>query len=98
MSFVCPRPLLMQYLNLYTPEQLKRHNVLPGITGYAQINGRNLLSWEQRFKYDLIYVKKQSFIFDLVILFKTFLVVFLKTGISAKGEATMYSFKGNKKQ
>ena len=98
MSFVGPRPLLMQYLNLYTPEQLKRHDVLPGITGYAQINGRNLLSWEEKFKYDLIYVEKQSFIFDLMVLIKTFLVVIFKKGISAKGEATMYAFRGNQEK
>ena len=96
MSFVGPRPLLMEYLNLYNPEQIKRHNVTPGITGYAQINGRNLLSWEEKFKYDLIYIEKQSFIFDLIILLKTFLSVISKKGISAKGEATMYAFTGSK--
>ena len=95
MSFVGPRPLLNEYLDLYTPEQLKRHNVKPGFTGYAQINGRNSLTWEEKFEYDLFYVNNQNFLLDLKIILKTFKIVFLRKGISAKGEATMYKFKGS---
>ena len=97
MSFVGPRPLLIDYLDLYTPEQLKRHDVKPGFTGYAQINGRNLLSWEDKFEYDLFYVNNQNFFLDLKIILKTFKIVFLRKGISAKGEATMYKFRGSNK-
>tara|TARA_B100000989_G_C19525002_1_gene466291 strand:+ start:771 stop:1397 length:627 start_codon:yes stop_codon:yes gene_type:complete len=97
MSFVGPRPLLNEYLDLYTPEQLKRHDVKPGFTGYAQINGRNLLSWEEKFEYDLLYVNNQNFLLDLKIILKTFKIVFSRKGISAKGEATMYKFIGSNK-
>ncbi len=94
MSLVGPRPLLMQYLPRYSPEQAKRHNVKPGITGWAQVNGRNAISWEQKFKLDVEYVKKQSFILDLKILWMTFLNVIQRKGISADGHVTMQEFKG----
>jgi undecaprenyl phosphate N,N'-diacetylbacillosamine 1-phosphate transferase len=92
MSLVGPRPLLMQYLSRYTPEQAKRHNVKPGITGWAQVNGRNSITWEQKFKLDIEYVEKQSFVLDLKILFMTFKNVIQKNGISAKGHVTMDEF------
>ena len=94
MSLVGPRPLLMQYLPRYTQEQSKRHNVKPGITGWAQVNGRNTISWEQKFKYDVEYVKKQSFTLDFKILLLTFLNVLQRKGISPYGHATMEEFKG----
>ena len=94
MSLVGPRPLLMQYLSRYSPEQAKRHNVKPGITGWAQVNGRNAISWEQKFKYDVAYVEKQSFNLDLKILWMTFLNVIQRKGISADGHVTMEEFKG----
>ncbi len=94
MSLVGPRPLLMQYLSRYSPEQAKRHNVKPGITGWAQVNGRNAISWEQKFKYDVEYVEKQSFILDVKILWMTFLNVIQRKGISADGHVTMEEFKG----
>jgi lipopolysaccharide/colanic/teichoic acid biosynthesis glycosyltransferase len=94
MSLVGPRPLLMQYLFRYSPEQAKRHNVKPGITGYAQVNGRNAISWEQKFKLDVEYVEKQSFVLDLKILWFTFLNVIQRKGISAVGHVTMEEFKG----
>ena len=94
MSFVGPRPLLVEYLDLYNEEQKKRHDVLPGITGWAQVNGRNAISWEQKFKYDVEYVEKQSFLFDLKILFLTALKVIKKEGISQQGNATMEKFNG----
>jgi lipopolysaccharide/colanic/teichoic acid biosynthesis glycosyltransferase len=94
MSLVGPRPLLMQYLPRYSPEQAKRHNVKPGITGWAQVNGRNAISWEQKFKYDIEYVEKQSFILDFKILWMTFLNVLQRKGISADGHVTMEEFKG----
>ena len=94
MSLVGPRPLLMQYLPRYSPEQAKRHNVKPGITGWAQVNGRNAISWEQKFKLDVEYVEKQSFILDLKILWMTFLNVIQRKGISADGHVTMEEFKG----
>ena len=95
MSLVGPRPLLMEYLPLYTAEQAKRHNVRPGVTGYAQINGRNSLSWEEKFKLDTWYVEHQSFLLDMKILLKTVTKVLIKDGISAEGEATMSKFTGN---
>ena len=95
MSLVGPRPLLMQYLNLYSLEQAKRHNVKPGITGLAQINGRNSISWEQKFKYDVMYVEKQSFILDIKILCITFINVLKKKGINVDGRVTMEEFTGN---
>ena len=94
MSLVGPRPLLMQYLPRYSPEQAKRHNVKPGITGWAQINGRNAISWEQKFKYDSEYVKNQSFLLDIKILFMTFINVINRKGINANGQATMGEFLG----
>jgi len=94
MSLVGPRPLLMQYLPRYSPEQAKRHNVKPGITGWAQVNGRNAISWKQKFKLDVDYVDKQSFILDLKILWMTFLNVIQRKGISADGHVTMEEFKG----
>jgi lipopolysaccharide/colanic/teichoic acid biosynthesis glycosyltransferase len=94
MSLVGPRPLLMQYLPRYTPEQAKRHNVKPGITGWAQVNGRNAISWEQKFKFDVEYVEKQSFDLDIKILWMTFLNVIQRKGISADGHVTMEEFKG----
>jgi lipopolysaccharide/colanic/teichoic acid biosynthesis glycosyltransferase len=94
MSLVGPRPLLIQYLIRYTPEQAKRHNVKPGITGWAQVNGRNAISWEQKFKFDVEYVDKQSFALDLKILWLTFVNVIQRKGISADGHVTMEEFKG----
>ena len=94
MSLVGPRPLLMQYLPRYSPEQAKRHNVKPGITGWAQVNGRNAISWEQKFKLDVEYVEKQSFALDFKILWMTFLNVIQRKGISADGHVTMEEFKG----
>ncbi len=96
MSLVGPRPLLMEYLPLYNKEQNRRHEVRPGITGWAQINGRNAILWEEKFKLDVWYVDNQSFWLDLKILFKTVLKVFAKEGISADGEVTMPRFTGNK--
>ena len=94
MSLVGPRPLLMQYLSRYSPEQAKRHNVKPGITGWAQVNGRNAISWAQKFKLDVEYEQKQSFILDLKILWMTLLNVIQRKGISADGHITMEEFKG----
>ena len=96
MSLVGPRPLLMEYLPLYSAEQAKRHNVRPGVTGYAQVNGRNSLSWEDKFKLDTWYVEHQSFLLDMKILLKTVKKVIIKDGISAEGEATMTRFTGTK--
>ncbi|WP_304503123.1 sugar transferase [Agarivorans sp. Alg241-V36] len=95
MSFVGPRPLLMEYLPLYSSEQAKRHNVKPGITGWAQINGRNALSWQQKFELDVWYVENRSLLLDIKILFLTVKKVFVKDGVSAEGEATMAKFTGN---
>lgn len=96
MSLVGPRPLLMEYLPLYNEQQAKRHNVRPGITGYAQVNGRNAISWEQKFELDTWYVEHQSFWLDIQILFKTVKKVFFKEDINAEGEATMSKFEGTK--
>ncbi|GAB1620116.1 sugar transferase [Agarivorans albus] len=95
MSFVGPRPLLMEYLPLYSPEQAKRHNVKPGITGWAQINGRNALSWQEKFELDVWYVNNRSLMLDIKILILTVKKVFVKEGVSAEGEATMSKFTGN---
>ncbi|PHS19650.1 MAG: sugar transferase [Kangiella sp.] len=95
MSLVGPRPLLVEYLPLYNDEQAKRHNVRPGITGWAQINGRNAISWDEKFSLDVWYVKNQSFWLDIKILFLTVKKVFVKDGISADGEVTMSKFTGN---
>ncbi|WP_318651950.1 sugar transferase [Pseudomonas sp. PDM11] len=96
MSLVGPRPLLMEYLPLYSPEQYRRHEVRPGVTGWAQINGRNALSWEDKFKLDVWYVDNRSFWLDCKILFLTVKKVLVRDGISADGEATMTKFTGNK--
>ena len=94
MSIVGPRPLLVKYLPLYNDEQKKRHLVRPGLTGYAQVNGRNAISWEERLSLDVKYVQKISFLGDLKILFKTVLSVFKREGINSETAATMEEFKG----
>lgn len=94
MSLVGPRPLLMEYLPLYSPEQARRHEVLPGITGWAQVNGRNALSWEERFKLDVWYVDHVSLALDLRILFRTVGEVLTRRGVSAPSHATMPRFTG----
>ncbi len=94
MSLIGPRPLLMRYLPRYSSEQARRHEVKPGITGWAQVNGRNAISWEQKFKYDVEYVDNQTLILDLKILWLTFLNVIQRKGISSDGHATMEEFKG----
>ena len=95
MSLVGPRPLLMQYLERYTAEQMRRHDVRPGITGWAQVNGRNAISWEEKFKLDTWYVDHQSMILDIKILSITFLKTIKREGITQPGEATMKEFMGN---
>lgn len=95
MSLVGPRPLLMEYLPLYTPEQARRHNVRPGMTGWAQVNGRNALSWEEKFEYDVWYVDNWSFWLDIKILWMTLVAVLRREGISADGHATMPAFAGS---
>jgi lipopolysaccharide/colanic/teichoic acid biosynthesis glycosyltransferase len=97
MSLVGPRPLLMEYLPLYDKAQLRRHEVRPGVTGWAQINGRNALSWEEKFKLDVWYVDNQSLWLDLKIILRTIKKVLIKDGISAEGEVTMSKFSGSKK-
>ncbi len=92
MSFVGPRPLLMEYLPFYTEEQRLRHSVLPGITGWAQVNGRNTLSWEKKFELDVWYVKHRSFFLDVKIILLTMIKVFKREGINAEGLATMSRF------
>lgn len=96
MSIVGPRPLLMEYLPLYSPEQAKRHDVRPGMTGHAQVNGRNAIGWEEKFKLDTWYVEHQSIWLDFKIMFKTVHKVLAKDDISAEGEATMTKFTGTK--
>lgn len=95
MSIVGPRPLLMEYLPLYSPEQAKRHDVRPGMTGHAQVNGRNAIGWEEKFKLDTWYVENQSILLDFKIMFKTVHKVLAKDDISAEGEATMTRFTGS---
>lgn len=95
MSLVGPRPLLVQYLPLYNEEQKTRHKVRPGITGWAQVNGRNAISWQQKFEYDVWYVTNISFLLDVKIIFLTIKKVFISEGISQDGQATMEYFKGN---
>ncbi len=95
MSLVGPRPLLMEYLPLYSPEQARRHEVRPGITGWAQVNGRNAISWEDKFKLDVWYVDNQSLLLDIRILWLTVRKVLVRDGISAEGEATMTRFTGS---
>lgn len=97
LSLVGPRPLLMEYLPLYTEEQRKRHLVKPGITGWAQINGRNAISWEDKFKLDVWYVENQSFTLDMYILYKTFYNVIKRKDISASDHVTIERFKGSLK-
>lgn len=98
MSLVGPRPLLMEYLPLYNAEQAKRHNVRPGVTGYAQVNGRNSLSWEDKFKLDTWYVEHQTFLLDMKILLKTVIKVIIKDGINQSEEVTMTRFTGKKNE
>lgn len=95
MSLVGPRPLLVEYLALYNDVQKRRHEVRPGITGWAQINGRNAISWIEKFEYDIWYVNHQSFALDLKILWLTIARVFKSEGISQEGHVTMEKFKGN---
>ena len=95
MSLVGPRPLLLEYLDRYSPEQARRHEVKPGITGWAQINGRNAISWEEKFKYDVWYVDNWSLWLDIKIIFMTILKAIKREGINQPGRATMEEFKGN---
>jgi sugar transferase EpsL len=95
MSLVGPRPLLMQYLDRYTPEQARRHEVRPGITGWAQVNGRNAITWEEKFKLDVWYVDHWSLWLDIRIIFMTIGKILKREGISQQGHATMEEFKGN---
>ncbi|MDL0430159.1 sugar transferase [Marinobacter sp. TBZ242] len=95
MSLVGPRPLLMEYLPLYSNEQFRRHEVRPGVTGWAQVNGRNAISWDEKFKLDVWYVDHQSFLLDIKILFLTVKKVLARDGVSGEGEATMSRFTGN---
>ena len=97
MSLIGPRPLLVEYLERYSDEQKRRHNVRPGITGWAQVNGRNAISWEQKFKYDVEYVDKLSFLLDMKIVFLTIKKIVVKEGISQEGNVTMEEFKGESK-
>ena len=96
MSFIGPRPLLPEYLALYTDEQMRRHNVLPGISGWAQVNGRNTLTWEEKFTYDVYYVDHYGFKMDMKIFFKTIANVIRQDGINSGNENTMEKFKGSK--
>ena len=96
MSFVGPRPLLVEYLKLYNDKQSKRHDVKPGITGWAQVNGRNSISWEQKFEYDVWYVENQSFMLDMKIIWMTFLKVLKKSDINSETSVSMEKFKGSK--
>ena len=96
MSFIGPRPLLMEYLPLYSPLQRKRHDILPGITGWAQVQGRNQMGWDERFEYDLWYVQNLSFMLDIKITFLTLLKVLAGSGVNAADGVTMKKFTGNK--
>ncbi len=96
MSLVGPRPLLMEYIPLYSEEQSRRHDVYPGITGWAQVNGRNSIAWEDKFRYDIWYVENQSLFLDIKIIWMTMKKVIARKGISADGEATMPKFTGSK--
>lgn len=96
LSLVGPRPLLMEYIPLYNYEQARRHEVKPGITGWAQVNGRNALSWDERFKLDVWYVDNRSFLLDMKILWLTLIKVARRDGISHEGHATMEKFTGNR--
>ncbi|WP_078428915.1 sugar transferase [Alkalihalobacterium alkalinitrilicum] len=94
-SLIGPRPLLMQYVPLYSEEQLKRQSIKPGITGWAQVNGRNAISWEEKFKYDVWYVENQSFLLDIKIIILTIIKVFKSEGINQIGHQTTENFRGN---
>jgi lipopolysaccharide/colanic/teichoic acid biosynthesis glycosyltransferase len=96
LSFVGPRPLLVEYLPLYNDLQKKRHNLKPGITGWAQVNGRNAITWEDKFRLDIYYIENVSFVLDMRILFKTFLRVIKRSDINNVHGETMEKFKGNK--
>ena len=98
MSLVGPRPLLVEYLALYTPQQARRHEVRPGITGWAQVNGRNALTWEQKFEYDVDYVDRQSLALDLRILWLTIFKVLYREGVTEAGHSTMSRFTGSSEQ
>jgi undecaprenyl phosphate N,N'-diacetylbacillosamine 1-phosphate transferase len=98
LSIVGPRPLLMEYLDRYTKEQISRHDVMPGLTGWAQINGRNALTWEKKFELDLWYVNNWTLLLDVKIILKTFLKVIKREGISLEGQATTTKFLGNKEK
>ena len=95
MSLVGPRPLLLKYLDRYSQAQIKRHDVKPGITGWAQVNGRNSISWQKKFEFDLEYVQNQTFLFDLKILYKTLIKVISRKDINSDGHATIQEFNGN---
>ena len=97
MSLVGPRPLLMEYLPLYSKEQYRRHDVRPGVTGWAQVNGRNAISWEEKFRLDVWYVDNQNIFLDIKILLLTIKKVFVRDGISAEGDVTMPLFNGSKR-
>ncbi len=97
MSLVGPRPLLVQYLERYNERQARRHEVRPGVTGWAQVNGRNTISWEQKFEYDVEYVERCSFLLDMKIIFMTIKKIFIREGISQEGNVTMEEFKGGLK-
>lgn len=96
MSFIGPRPLLIEYLDLYSPEQMRRHDVLPGISGWAQVNGRNTLTWDEKFSYDIYYVDHYGFLMDMKIFFRTIQNVIRQDGINSGKENTMEKFSGNK--
>ena len=96
MSFIGPRPHLKEYLELYSPEQMRRHDVLPGISGWAQVNGRNTLTWDEKFAYDVYYVDHYSFKMDLKIFIKTIENVVSQDGINSDSENTMEKFEGNR--
>lgn len=98
MSIVGPRPLLVKYLPLYTKRQSHRHDVRPGLTGYAQVNGRNAISWEEKFELDIFYVNNSSFLMDLMIFFKTIKTVFVKEGITDESGITMEEFAGSREE
>lgn len=98
MSFIGPRPLLTEYFELYSPEQMRRHEVLPGISGWAQVNGRNTLTWEEKFAYDVYYVDHYSFKMDMKIFFKTIENVIRQDGINSDSENTMEKFRGSKER
>ena len=96
MSLIGPRPLLMEYLDLYTAEQMRRHQVKPGITGWAQVNGRNAISWEDKFRLDIWYVDNRSFLLDCRIMFLTLVKILQRHGINQEGMATMEKFRGSR--